>query len=425
MLTGCLAVAEGLPAELAATAASTEPEVSTAIAASTETAMLIESASPAPIFIAPLHEGGVRKNRGINIPLNTRLAPRLAITAGFTASNSYLNPGSFVCSTGDCELEYETDHTGNLFHIDVDLPLFEWWELGIGVGTYRMGNVPDASLPHRLVADRLLRVVHEDLLGEDSLPSASGAPDGRQRFSMTDFDGRRLTLEPDRSYALPLRLSLTRYFVARQSADAQLGVNLGLHVSHPLEGGHGDDAGAGATAFARGVDAGLSVNIVRSRRVTANVTSTFHLQLARFRSDIHVVHPGSPLNADDDRRSQYALTYGLGFANTFGGRAPCAFSIGQVSSSAHIDKARGWAYDPVVFEGGNNLRGALAGANDYGVLTLGCRHGRQYFQLALVEDFAGFSQLFADDGAGTSYDPDFAVGLSASWLLGTDTNRGI
>jgi hypothetical protein len=124
------------------------------------------------------------------------------------------------------------------------------------------------------------------------------------------------------------------------------------------------------------------------------------------------------LHGDDDVRSQYALTWGLSFAGTFEGRAPCSFGMSQLSMSAHYDKAHYWTWDPLVFEGGNNLRGAILGANDYGVLSFGCElRGRRY-QVSLVEDIGGFSQLLSDDGSGTSYDPDFAVGVAVSWVLG-------
>ena len=66
--------------------------------------------SPTPILLAPVYEGGVLKNRGINIPLNTALAPERRLALGYTASNSYLNPGR-LCrfSDGFCEVAYETE----------------------------------------------------------------------------------------------------------------------------------------------------------------------------------------------------------------------------------------------------------------------------------------------------------------------------
>lgn len=371
--------------------------------------------TPAPVLVMPIHEGGVLKNRGLNIPINLRAVPERRITFGYTASNSYLNDDLLVCRGNPCRLEYETDHTGNLPFVDVSQPLAGQWELGLGIGAYRMAEVPSWSPLHRLVTDAALRGFHERVLGAQSLPSLSQAPDGRQVFSMTDLAGRRLMLEPDRVYALPLRIDLTRYFDIRRSARAHLSLNWGLHLAYPLERDPGTDAGR--TALSRGADFGVSVNFSRSLQVTPNVSSTFHIQLARFRSNIHVVNPRSPVNADDSSRSQYALTYGLRFANTFRGRAPCSFAMSQITNSAHYDKDGYWAVDPLVFEGGNNLRGALAGANDYGVLSFACERRHRQYQVAFVEDIGGFSQILVEDGAGTSYDPDFAVSVSVAWDL--------
>jgi hypothetical protein len=195
-----------------------------------------------------------------------------------------------------------------------------------------------------------------------------------------------------------------------------MGLNAGLHLSIPLEGDPG--SGAGDTAFSRGVDAGISLNFVRNRRLTANLSSTFQVQLAKLRSDVHVTSSASPLSWDDPNRSQYALTYGLRFAATFGGKAPCSFAMSQITDTAHFDKDSYWTVDTVVFEGGNNLRGALAAANDYGVLNFACEHRQRRYQLSLVEDIGGLSQLIDDDGAGPSYDTDFAVSVSVSWSLG-------
>jgi hypothetical protein len=372
--------------------------------------------SPQPILLAPVHEGGVLKNRGINIPLNTALAPEQRLAFGYTAANSYLNPGRLCRFTDSvCEVAYETDHTGNLWFVDLRQPLFGFWELGVGLGTYRMDRIPDLAVPHRFARDRALRVFHEDVLGEDSLPTLSGAPDGRQLFALEDPAGRDLVLAAEHTYALPLRLDLVRYVDIRGNERAHLGINLGMHLSYPLEG---DPAAAiGQTAFARGMDFGVSVNFVRAVRTTANLTSSFHVQLARFRSDLDVLNPNSPVNGDDPLRSQYALTYGLHFAGTFGGRAPCAFSMGQVTNTAHYDKDRYWAWDLVYAPGGDNLRGSLAGANDFGVMTFGCERRAALFQVAVVEDIAGLSQFVSDDGSGPSYDPDLAVSVSVSWSL--------
>jgi hypothetical protein len=229
-----------------------------------------------------------------------------------------------------------------------------------------------------------------------------------------------LTLEPAHHYALPLRIDLTRYVDIRQTGRAQMKLNAGVHLSYPLAGDLSDSAGA--TAFSRGMDFGVSANFIRSLRLTGNLSSTFHVQVARFMSDVHVVNPRSPLAGDDRVRSQYALTYGLRFNGTFNGNAPCSFSMSQLTNSAHFDKQRYWTVDPAVFEGGNNLRGALAGANDYGVLSFACEHNDRQFQVSLVEDIGGFSQLIGDDGSGTSYDPDFAVGVTMTWNLGSRQN---
>ena len=373
-------------------------------------------------MIEPVYEGGVRKNRGINIPANLRLDPGQRLSFGYTASNSYLNPGFLVCADRSCQLEYESDHTGNLLHLGYRRLLLRAFELGVTVGTYQMNNIPGISPVHQLAGDDFLRFFHEEILREDSLPTLSNAPDDRQAFSMTDLDGRRLTLEPERFYALPLRLDLTRYVDIRQTGRVRMGLNAGLHLSVPLEGDV--DLSAGQSAFSRGVDFGISANFVRVRRLTANVSSTFHVQLARFRNDVHVSNVNSPLHGDDDARSQYALTYGLRFDGTFRGRAPCSFGVSQLSMSAQFDQARYWTWDPLVFEGGNNHRGAILGANDYGMLSFGCEfRGRQY-QVSLVEDIGGFSELLSDDGSGTSYDPDFAVGVAVSWVIGSPRSRG-
>jgi len=363
-----------------------------------------------------IHEGGVRWNRSIHIPVNLRAAPERRFSAGFTASNSYLNPGLLVCADRSCRLEYESDHTGNLLFAAVTQPWLERFEIGFTLGSYRMSDIPDAALPHQFASDQNLRRFHREVLDENSLPVLSDAPDGRQVFTMTDLAGRRLTLEPDHSYALPLGIDLTRYFEIRKSARAHMSLNAGLHVSVPLEGG--PDAGNGLTAFARGVDVGVSANFIHSRRITPNLSSTWHVEVGRFRHDVHVVNPESPWQGDDQLRSQYALTYGLRFGRVFGGAAPCSFALSQLSTSAHFDKAHYWTWDPLVFEGGNNLRGAILGANDYGMLSFGCEYRGRHFQLSLVEDIGGFSQLVSDDGAGTSYDPDLTVGVAVSWAPG-------
>jgi hypothetical protein len=392
-----------------ASAATAQPADGTASAARPPT--------PAGVFFEPVYEGGVRKNRGIHIPVNLRPAPQQRIAAGYTASNSYLNPGLLVCRDRSCELEYESDHTGNLLFVSLAQPLFGRFEIVLTAGTYRMNNIAGFSPVHQLASDRALEAFHENILGADSLPTLSNAPAGRQVFTMTDLAGRRLTLEPAHHYALPLRFDLTRYVEIRQTGRARMNLNAGVHMAYPLEGDLGDSVGA--TAFSRGMDVGVSANFIRSRRLTGRLSSTFHVQVARFRSDVHVVNPRSPLAGDDKLRSQYALTYGLRFNGTFNGNAPCSLSMSQLTNSAHFDKQRYWTDDPVVFEGGNNLRGALAGANDYGVISFACEHNGRQFQVSLAEDIGGFSQLTSEDGSGTSYDPDFTVGVVISWNLGT------
>ena len=369
-----------------------------------------------PVALAPIYEGGVRKNRDIHIPINLGLAPRQRIQTGYTAANSYLNPGLLVCHDRSCELEYETDHTGNLFFASYSRPVLEKFEFGVTAGSYSMDDVVAISPVHRLVSDGVLRDFHERILRDDSLPELSNAPDGRQRFSATDLAGRRLTLIPGHRYALPLRLDLTRYFDLKQTSRSRLALNTGVHLSHPLDGDPGP--GPDQVALVRGIDFGFSANLVRSLRLTGNLSSTFHFHVARFRTNVHVVNPNSTSNGDDPTRSQYALTYGLRFAGTFGGRAPCSFAISQITNSAHYDKQTYWAWDPLVFEGGNNHRGALAGANDYGVVTFGCELRERLFQVGIAEDIGGFSQLVDDDGAGTSYDPDLAVSVTVAWNLG-------
>ena len=298
--------------------------------------------------------------------------------------------------------------------VDLSQPWLRRWEVGIGLAAYRMDDVAGWSPIHQLVSDSVLRAVHRNLLHEDSLPVVSGTLDDRLIFSLTDLAGRRLALREKHAYALPVRIDLTRYVRLRSTERSTMGLNLAMHASYPLEG----DLGAGEVALSRGMDFGIAANFIHSRRVTANVSSTYHVQVARFRSDVHVVNPNSPLNGDDATRSQYALTYGLRFANTFGGRAPCSFSMSQVTNSAHYDKETYYTWDPLVFAGGDNLRGAIAAANDYGVLSYACEFRGRQFQVALIEDIGGLSQLVDDDGAGTSYDPDFAVSVSVSWVLG-------
>lgn len=377
---------------------------------------------PAPVFLEPVHEGGVRKNRGIYIPINLSYAPERRLSVGYTASNSYLNPGLLVCADRTCQLDYESDHTGNLLFATVRQPVLQSFELGFTLGTYEMNNVPDAALVHQLASDRVLRSFHDNVLHEDSLAVLSDAPDGRQVFTMTDLAGRRLTLVPEHTYRLPLRVDLTRYFDIRESPTVRMTLNAAVHVAVPLEGDI--DTTSGQTAFARGVDFGVSANFVRVRRITSSVMSTFHVQVARFRNDVHIVNQSSPWQGDDLTRSQYALTYGLRFNGTFDGRAPCSYSMSQVTSTAQYDKERYWAWDPMVFEGGNNLRGAILGANDYGILTFACEFQRRRYQLSMVEDIGGLSQVFSDDGSGTSYDPDFAVGMTVSWTFGSRRRGG-
>lgn len=372
--------------------------------------------TPASIFLEPFYEGGVRKNRGIHIPVNLRSAPARRIGVGYTASNSFLNPGRLVCRDHGCELGYESDHTGNLVFVGLTLPLFGRFELGLTAGAYRMDEIAGFSPVHRLASDRAVRAFHENILGSDSLPALSNAPDGRQVFSMSDLDGRQLTLEPENFYALPFRVDLTRYVDIRRTGRVHMSLNASAHLSYPLTG---DLSGsAGSTAFSRGLDFGLSANFVRSRSLTEHVSSTFHVQIARFKSDVHVVNSRSPQGGDDKVRSQYALTFGLRFNGMFRGNAPCSVSMSQFTTSAHYDKEFYWAVDSVVAEGGNNLRGALAGANDYGVVSFACEHNGRQFQISLVEDIGGLSQFIGDDGAGTSYDPDVAVGVVVSWSFG-------
>lgn len=371
---------------------------------------------PEPAALAPIFEGGIRKQRALSILPVLQLAPERRLSVVYTASNSYLNPGFLCSSGGDCPVEYETDHTGNLFHIDFSQPLGRAWEFGVGIGSYRLDDIADWALPQQLASDSALRNFHEDLLGEDSLPTLSGAPDGRQRFSYRDPAGRQLQLEEGHDYVLPLRVDFRRYFRFGRATDAAMVVKTGLHVAGPLGGQ--TTAPPGDAALVRGIDVGLSVDFLRSAQLSPTLSHSFYVQIARTRSDVHVADERSPQNADDPERSQYALFWGLRFGGTFGGRAACSFSLGQISNSAHYDKGTYWAWDPAVFEGGNNIRGALAGANDYGVLAFGCERRGRHYQLALVEDIGGVSQLFADGGAGTSYDPDFAVSLSASWRLG-------
>jgi hypothetical protein len=367
----------------------------------------VAALAPQPVFFAPIYEGGVLKNRGLSIPVNLRLVAERRISVGYTASNSYLNPGFLDCRDSSCRLRYETDHTGNLYFLDFSQPVLEAWEFTFGVGAYRMGAVARWSPIHLLASDRVLRAFHEDLLGEESLPLLSGAADDRQIFSLTDFAGRNLTLVPEHSYALPLRLDLTRYVQLRTTPQVRMGLNVGMHLSYPVEG-----------SFSRNTEFGLSANFIHSLRITENVASTFHVQVARFKTDVQLRNPNSPVDGDDSSRSQYALTYGLRFANTFSGKAPCSFSMSQVTNSAHYDKNTYWTWDPLVFEGGGNLRSALAAANDYGVLSYACEYRQRQFQVSLVEDIGGFSQILDADGAGPSYDPDFAVSVAVSWVLG-------
>lgn len=368
------------------------------------------------LVVEPVYEGGVRRNRGINIPANLRVAPEHRFTTGYTVSNSYLNPSLLVCTDRSCALNYETDHTGNLFYVDWAHPLSELWEVGVGVSSYRLDDIAAWSPIHQLAGDSALRRFHEDVLGEESLPAISNAVDDRQVFALSDLSGRELVLSPDHTYMMPLRLSLTRYFSIRQRANSFIAMNAGLHISHPFS----DDSGAieNGAAVSRGTDVGLSVNLIRSKRLTANVSSTWHVQLARFRSGAHLVNPESPLFTDDRFRSQYALTWGLSFAGTFGGAAPCSVGLSQLSASSLFEKDDFYTWDPQVFEGGNNLRGAILGANDYGMVSFSCTHRGRRMQLAFAEDIGGFSQFFDDDGAGTSYDPDFTVNIAVSWQPG-------
>jgi hypothetical protein len=375
------------------------------------------SGAPQPVLLAPVFEGDVRKNRGINIPGNLRFASERRISLGYTATNSYLNPGSLVCRDRSCELEYESDHTGNLLFVGYTQPLLNRFEIGLSAGLYQMRDIPRFSPVHLLASDRTLRRFHQEILREDSLPVLSNAPDGRQLFTMMDLDGRRLQLVPEHRYSLPLRVDLTRYFDIRQTDRVRMGLNAGIHFSYPLEGDV--NASAGATAFSRGMDFGLSANFIRSRRLTPNLSSTIHIQIARFRSNVHVVNPNSPLPGDDTLRGQYALTYGLRFDRTFRGRAPCSLAMSHFTNSAHFDKRRYWAVDPLLEEGGSKLRGAIAGANDYGALSFACEFRDREYQLTLVEDITGLSELIYDDGSGTSYDPDLAVGVAVTLNLGS------
>jgi len=366
-----------------------------------------QPAAPRALELLPVFEGGPLKNRGLSIPANPRFAPVRRIDVGYTASNSFLNPG-LVCTSGsNCPIEYETDHTGNLVFVSLSQPINARWEFSFATGGYRLDDIPRWMPLHQLASDRMLRRFHEDILREDSLPQLSHAPDGRQRFSLNDLAGRELTLTAGRAYALPLRLDLTRFVDIRRTDRARMGFNAGIHLTRPID-----------AEFARGVDLGLTAGFVHALRMTANVTATFEVQIARFRSDVHVVNPASPQNADDALRSLYTLTFGWAFAGTFGGRAPCAFAIGQRSNTAHYDKGTYWTWDPLVREGGGNLRRSLVAANDFGVLSFGCERRRRTLQLALVEDIGGVSQLTAADGAGSSYDPDFAVSLAVGWKPG-------
>jgi hypothetical protein len=337
------------------------------------------------------------------------------VTVGYTASNSYLNPGYLICRRpAQCRLDYQTDHTGNLPFVDYYQPILDRWELAFSASWYDMGNPARWSPIHQLVSDRMLRYFHEHILGEESLPELSGAPAGREIFYLTDYDGRSLTLEPNRVYTLPLRLDLTRYVDLRRTARARLSLNASLHVAYPLDG---------EDALSRGVDLGVSVNFIRSLRLTPNISSTFHLQLSKFRPGIHVVNEEAPLSGEHSPRSGYALTYGLRFASMFNGRAPCSFALSEITNTARYDRDSVWAVDTVIFAGGKNLRSALTTANDFAVLSLACEHGPRQYQVAFVEDIAGFSQIFGTDGAAATYDPDFTVNASVSWRLGAHKAR--
>lgn len=371
---------------------------------------------PQPVYLAPIYEGGVRNNRSIHIPVNLRIGPERRIGFGYTASNSFLDPGFLVCADRSCRLDYETDHTGNLLFASVTQPVLDAFELGFSVATYQMGKIPSLLLVHQLASDSVLRSFHENILHEESLSELAGVPDGRQVFTMTDLGGRRLTLEAGHSYALPLRFDLTRYFTIRRTQKSQMSLNAGAHLSYPLEGDL--DASSGHTALARSMDFGISVNFTHTRRLTPNVASTYHVQIAKFKSDVHVVNPNSPLQGDDNLRSQYTLTYGLRFGGTFAGKAPCSFALSQFSVASQFDLGKYWTQDPIVYEGGDNLRSAIMGTNDYGVATFACDYRGRQLQASVVEDIGGFSQLITDDGAGNSYDPDLAVSVSASWTLG-------
>jgi len=377
-------------------------------AQSADESLISASAAPLPVFMAPVYEGGIRKNRGISIPVNLRVEPSRRLTVGYTASNSYLNTGYITCQRPPaCRADYQSDHTGNLLFANLSIPVLRHWEAGLGLATYRMGQIAGWSPVHRLVSDSVLRGFHENILSEDSLPELSNAPDDRQIFSMTDLAGRQLTLTPEHDYLLPLRIDMTRFLSLRETDRARMTLNAGVHMAWPLE-----------SALARGVDAGVSANFVHSRRITANVASTWHVQLARFRQDVHVVNPDSPRHGDDLLRSQYALTWGLRFNGTFKGAAPCSFSMSQLSTTAQYDKQTYWSADTVIFEGGNNLRGAILGANDFGVLTYACEYRGRQMQVSIAEDIGGFSQFLSRDGAGTSYDPDLTISVSVSWVPG-------
>jgi hypothetical protein len=357
----------------------------------------------------------------LSIPVNLRFEPERRLSVGYTASNSYLNDDVLflnldvrTCAPRFCRVFYETDHTGNLLFVDYTQPLLEKWEFGFGLASYELDEPFAWSPLHQLVNDSVLASFHEHILHEDSLPVRSQAPNDRLYFSLTDYSRRTLVLRPEHRYALPLRLDLSRYVSFKSGRRGRMGLNVGIHLSYPLEG----DLSATESAFARSMDIGVAVNFVRSLRLTPNLSSTFHVELAKFRSSAHVVNPNSPVTGDDGLRSQYALTYGLRFAGTFGGKAPCSFSMAQLTTTAEYDKQSHNAADYVVFEGGNNLRGALAGANDYGVLSFACEYRRRQLQVSFIEDIEGLSQIFTGDGSSNSYDTDFAVSLSASWELG-------
>lgn len=360
------------------------------------------AARPAPVVFTPVYDGGFRANReAVNIPVNLQLHPQRRWTIGQTAYNSFTVNSALICETRDCRYEYQADHTGHQLYASFSQPVGKKLELQFTTSYFRMGDSGFSPLQH-LVDDDFVDAFHENILNDPGFASEINAESGRQILHMTDGEGRTLDIEPGKTYRLPLRLDVTRYFNVNQGASSRLDVNAGLHIAVP------------ASKISRGLSAGLSANVIRTRVLSENMDMTLAAGVAYYQTDVKTVNEQAVQFADRDDFYNINFALGLRFAGTFNAKAPCSLTLSHQTTSPLFEDGdyRIW----IDRFNGNNIRSALMNHNDYGVAAFGCERKRATYQFTVIEDFGGFSQLWSNSGA--HYDTDAAFSFNLSWRWG-------